>query len=134
MTGETNLSSLLKSMEPSLLDVQYVFVTFANAQYGDHANLEPIAMVQEVEGMTLVVPRDLADQHALKYQAVFCCITLKVHSSLEAVGLTAAVSSALAKRDISANVVAGYYHDHIFVPADVAQLALEALVELSSQS
>lgn len=134
MTGETNLSTLLKSMAPNLLDGHYVFVTFANAHYGDHANLEPIAMVQEDEGMTLVVPRDLADQHALKYQAVFCCITLNVHSSLDAVGLTAAVSSAFANQGISANVVAGYYHDHIFVPADVAQLALAALVELSAKS
>ena len=130
MTGETNLASLLKSMAPSLLAGEYVFVSFAHAQYGDHANLQPIAMVREVEGMTLVVPRDVADEHGLEYHAVFCCITLTVHSSLEAVGLTAAVSAQLAGRDISANVVAGYYHDHIFVPAHLAQRALVALTEL----
>jgi hypothetical protein len=130
MTGETNLSSLIQSMAPSLLDGEYVFISFANAQYGDHANLAPIAMVQEVEGMTLVVPRERADEHGLRYHAVFCCITLNVHSSLEAVGLTASVSGQLASRDISANVLAGYYHDHIFVPAHLAKQALDALSEL----
>lgn len=130
MTGETNLSTLLKSMAPSLLDGEYVFVCFTNAQYGDSANLDPIAMVQEAEGMTLIVPRERADQHAFTYQAVFCCVTLNVHSSLEAVGLTAVVSAALAKEGISANVMAGYYHDHIFVPKHLAQQALDVLSEL----
>jgi|SaaInl5LU_22_DNA_1037371.scaffolds.fasta_scaffold39677_2 hypothetical protein len=132
MAGETNLTSLLKSMAPSLLAGEYVFVSFANAQYGDHANLQPIAMVHEVEGVTLVVPRDVADEHGLAYHAVFCCITLTVHSSLEAVGLTAAVSAQLASRDISANVVAGYYHDHIFVPAAQAAQAMALLSSMAS--
>ena len=61
-------------------------------------------------------------------------ITLKVHSSLEAIGLTAAMSRALMEAGISANVVAAYYHDHIFVPAADAERAVEALRQLSAAS
>ena len=70
----------------------------------------------------------------LEYEQVFCCITLQVHSSLEAVGLTAVFSTRLAERGISANVVAGYYHDHIFVQSDYAETALDALRKLSQEA
>ena len=132
MTGETQLATLLRSLDPELAAPEVVFVSFADAQYGDYADLQPLAMVQEAEGMTLVVQKALADQFQLAYDGVFQCITLKVHSSLQAVGLTAAVSRQLAQRGISANVLAGYYHDHIFVPAHLADKALEALTELRS--
>ena len=58
-------------------------------------------------------------------------ITLDVHSSLEAVGLTAAVSAALAEENISCNVVAAYYHDHLFVPVADAERAMETLMRLT---
>lgn len=132
MTGETQLATLLRSLDPELAAPEVVFVSFTDAQYGDYADLQPLAMVQEAEGMTLVVQKALADQFQLAYDGVFQCITLKVHSSLQAVGLTAAVSRQLAQRGISANVLAGYYHDHIFVPAHLADKALEALTELRS--
>ena len=132
MTGETQLATLLRSLDPELAAPEVVFVSFTDAQYGDYADLQPLAMVQEAEGMTLVVQKALADQFQLAYDGVFRCITLKAHSSLQAVGLTAAVSRQLAQRGISANVLAGYYHDHIFVPAHLADKALEALTELRS--
>jgi hypothetical protein len=50
-----------------------------------------------------------------------------VHSSLEAVGLTAAVAGALTAAGISANVVAAFHHDHVFVPADRAEAAMAQL-------
>lgn len=132
MTGETQLATLLRSLDPELAATEVVFVSFADAQYGDYADLQPLAMVQEAEGMTLVVQKALADQFQLAYDGVFQCITLKVHSSLQAVGLTAAVSRQLAQRGISANVLAGYYHDHIFVPAQQADTALSALKAIES--
>lgn len=131
MTGEYNLSVLLASMAPTVTDTEYVFVSLPHGGYADCAHLQPFATVQEREGLTLVLTKKAADTHGVHYDSVFKCITLSVHSSLEAVGLTAAVSTALAKKGISANVMAGYYHDHIFVPTQLAQEALAALVEFS---
>ena len=131
MSGETDLEELLARMSPRLLDGEFVFLSFADAGYGDRAELEPVAAVREDEGLTLIVPRHLADAHGLVYESVFRAITLEVHSSLDAVGLTAAFSARLAERGISANVVAGFYHDHVYVQRDAAVSALEALEALS---
>jgi hypothetical protein len=127
VVGETNLSKLLASLAPHLIDGDFVFCTIQGATYGDFAELLPIASFREAEGLTLVVTKENADKADLRYEAIFKGITLNVHSSLEAVGLTAAVSSKLAARGVSANVIAAYYHDHIFVPADQAGAALSAL-------
>jgi hypothetical protein len=90
----------------------------------------PFATVREAEGLTVVLPREQADRANLPYDGEFARITLRVHSALDAVGLTAAISGALAARGISANVIAGLHHDHIFVPADRAQDAIDALAAL----
>lgn len=132
MSGETNLTKLLSSMSPRLLDDEYAFCTVKQAEYGDCKELLPIATFKEAEGLTLVVTKDHADQAELDYESVFRCITLSVHSSLEAVGLTAAVSAKLAEKGISANVIAAYYHDHIFVQSDKARLAMDALADFSA--
>lgn len=84
--------------------------------------------------MTLIVPQHEADAADLSYEGVYRAITLTVHSSLSAVGLTAAVASTLADHGISANVVAAYYHDHVFVPADGAEAAVSALKALQRRS
>lgn len=131
MPGETNLKKLLKTMSPVLHDDTYVFCCIGEARYGDYQELEPLASFREAEGLTLVVPKAHADEHGLSSEAVFSCITLTVHSSLDAVGLTAAVSAKLAAQGISANVVAAYYHDHIFVPSQQAEQAMAALSEFS---
>ncbi|MFT4815956.1 MAG: hypothetical protein ACI9JU_002786 [Pseudohongiellaceae bacterium] len=130
MAGEEDLDALLVLMQPSLLPGDYVFCTAANLKYGDFAELQPLASYQEEEGLTLVLAKQSADVAGLAYDAVFKCITLMVHSSLEAVGLTAAVSGKLAANGISANVIAAYHHDHVFVPKNKAQLALQLLTEL----
>jgi len=57
-----------------------------------------------------------------------------VHSSLEALGLTAAVSAALTEAHISCNVLAGFHHDHLLVPVADADRALEILHELAASS
>lgn len=131
MTGEHNLQTLLNTMSPELIDGEYVFCSFKDKTYGDHEALEPIGAFVENEGLTLIVPRGKADVQGVDYDSVFRCITLRVHSSLDAVGLTAALSAKLTEHGISANVVAGYYHDHIFVQCDAAQRALAALGELT---
>ena len=88
-------------------------------------------MVTEPEGRTLVLPRQRADELGLPYEFVAAWITLHVHSALDAVGLTAAFATALTAEGISANVVAGYFHDHLFVPEDRADDAMRALRRLS---
>jgi len=127
VAGELDLSRLLAGLSPNLRDGEYVFCTFAGGQYGEHGELSPLAAFQEDEGMTLVVPRAKAEAAGGYYDGVFRCITLEVQSSLDAVGLTAAVSQALASAGIPANVIAAYHHDHVFVPAPRADEALAAL-------
>ena len=90
--------------------------------------------MQEAEGLTLVLPRETADAHGLSYDYVAAWITLQVHSSLAAVGLTASFSAALAQAGISCNVVAGFHHDHLFVPSERAERALSTLRALAASS
>lgn len=90
-----------------------------------------IGQFREAEGVSLILAQEKADQLGLDYHFIAAWISLEVHSALEAVGLTAAVATALAQEQISCNVVAGFYHDHIFVPLVDQQRALQLLVELS---
>lgn len=131
MSGVTNLETLIKSMKPVLDLRRFVFVSRAQARYGDGLELSPIAAFEETEGLTLIVPKEHADLANENYEGIFRMISLAVHSSLEAVGLTAAVSQKLTEHGISANVVAAFYHDHVFVPESKAQDALDALKNLS---
>lgn len=130
MSGTQNLNELLATMQPELVDEAFVFCT-VTGRLDQYIALEPIATFIESEGLTLVLPKDKADEASLNYEGIFWQITLTVHSSLQAVGLTAAVSSKLASKGISANIIAAYYHDHIFVSSEQAEQALLALKELS---
>ncbi|USD62338.1 ACT domain-containing protein [Vibrio sp. SCSIO 43140] len=128
MSGITDLDELLASMEPRLVDGEFVFCT-CNGSLTEYIELDIMGSFKEQEGLTLILPLSQARQSDLEYEGVFRMITLNVHSSLEAVGLTAAVSNKLSERGISANVVAAYYHDHIFVQSTKADEALLALLE-----
>ncbi|MDP5031353.1 MAG: ACT domain-containing protein [Paraglaciecola sp.] len=131
MSGEKELKVLLTSMAPSLGVEEFVFCTVAHAQTVSSLGVSPKGLFEESEGTTLILQRSQAEAAQLHYSGIYRCITLNVHSSLEAVGLTAAVSKALADANISANVVAAYYHDHIFVPSEQAQEAISALNDLT---
>ncbi|BEI22856.1 ACT domain-containing protein [Vibrio fluvialis] len=132
MAGITELQVLLQSMQPELNDEEVVFCS-VNGDLQDYLELKPLAMFHEREGLTLVLSKVTAQTHGLAFDGSFQQITLNVHSSLEAVGLTAAVSAALTQQEISANVIAAYYHDHIFVPTQRANDALNALKALSNE-
>lgn len=127
------LHNLIKQLSPKLDPVSYVYCTVANAHYGELEKLKPIVSIAELEGLTLVVPLEQAKSENLDYYRVFRRITLEGHSSLEALGLTSVVTSLLAERGITTNVIAGFYHDHIFVPNDRTDEAMAALKELASQ-
>lgn len=131
MTGETDLKTILQSLSPVMLDDTYVFCTVVGARYGDYAETAPIASYQENEGLTLVLTQERADASGLSYEGLFRCISLQVHSSLESVGLTAVVAGKLAAYEISANIIAGYYHDHVFVPQAQASEAFGLLRDLN---
>lgn len=132
MSGITDLATLLASLRPVLARGEFVFVSRPLASYGDGVELNPIAAFVEKEGLTLVVQKDRADAVGEQYHGVFRLITLQVHSSLDAVGLTAAVAAAFSEQGISVNVVAAFYHDHLFVPASRAHDAMKVLAGLAS--
>lgn len=113
MSGEKDLEKLLKSMKPEHNAGKYVFCEIKSL---GNINLSEIEMLfREKEGITLILKKEIADKLNLKYSFIASWITLTVHSSLEAVGLTAAFSKALADNGISCNGIAAFYHDHIFV-------------------
>lgn len=127
--GETNLSVLLTTMQPTLQAGEYVFCSVAPgfSQTEPYAKLTPIGLFREAEGLTLILERTEAEAAALLYSAVFRMITLSVHSSLEAVGFLAAITGKLAEQGISVNPVSAYYHDHLFVPAARASQVMDLL-------
>tara|TARA_B110000046_G_scaffold178962_1_gene207489 strand:- start:2823 stop:3224 length:402 start_codon:yes stop_codon:yes gene_type:complete len=132
MFGETDIKTILRGLAPIRLDDAYVFCTVPGANYGDYAEAQPIASFGEKEGLTLILTQTHADRFGLLYEGLFSCISLQVHSSLESVGLTAIVAGKLAAHNISANIIAGYYHDHLFVPQANASEALTLLADLTN--
>jgi hypothetical protein len=125
MEGEKNLALLLKTMKPVLNEGRFVFCSTNDL---NSISLDKILFFfKENEGQTIVLRQEEADHLGLEYSYISSWITLKVHSSLEAIGLTAAFSNALSKEGISCNVVAAYFHDHIFVDQKDADKALEIL-------
>jgi len=89
-----------------------------------------IGLFRESEGVTVIAREEVALAHGWTILFRAAWITLTVHSDLHAVGLTAAVAGALADAGISCNVVAAANHDHLFVPAEMGEAALDALMRL----
>ncbi|HEV7250741.1 MAG TPA: ACT domain-containing protein [Shinella sp.] len=129
MSAVADLDVLLATMEPALVEGSFVYASVPAGALAAHLSRGPIGLFREEEGITLILPADSAE--GLAASPPMRMITLTVHSSLEAVGLTAAFATALTVDGISANVVAGYHHDHIFVPERDAERALETLRALS---
>jgi hypothetical protein len=128
VSREPALETLLRTMEPVLNPGIYVFAKATGDLPVDQAAV--IASIREPEGLSLILEESAASAAGLS--GVYRCawITLAVHSDLSAVGLTAAISSALRDAGISANVVVGLHHDHLFVPVHEAALAMAALQRL----
>jgi hypothetical protein len=125
MPGETDLTKLLGHMNPELNPGEYFFCVCESMAAA--IKREPVGMFQEREGVSAILPKDQVNEAGLRHSNGMAWITLNVHSSLEAVGLTAAISAALTGANISCNVVAGYYHDHLFVPVNEASRAMRVL-------
>jgi hypothetical protein len=131
MTGEKNLDKLLKKLKPTRKAGDYVFCTTKDLRQIKMSEI--IFFFREEEGLTVVLEKQVADRLHLHYTFVAAWITLTVHSSLEAVGLTAAFSKALTNENISCNVVAGYFHDHLFVDKKDAERTMIVLKRFSEE-
>ncbi|MCP1486506.1 hypothetical protein J3D48_002819 [Pseudomonas fluorescens] len=132
MAGETSLTTLLRSMSPQLNAGEYVFCTLPVGQLP--SGVQIIGSFREEEGLTVILERSDAEQAGFSFDYVAAWITLNVHSALEAVGLTAAFATALGKAGISCNVIAGYYHDHLFVGQADAERAMQVLRDLAANA
>ncbi|PSB12180.1 transporter [Pleurocapsa sp. CCALA 161] len=130
MSGETSLSKLLQCMQPILSPGEYVFSCLGD-QDNRYSQLNPLGQFRESEGITLILEREQADAANLSYSSIFSMITLSIHSSLEAVGFLAAITSKLAEHDISVNPISAYYHDHLFIPVARTSEAIMLLQEFS---
>lgn len=124
--GETDLQRLLAGLAPELAEHPRAIRSQAA---GASVPAEAIMLFREHEGVTTVVEVDESSDEPLWAQ-----ITLRIHSSLEAVGMMAAIAAALAVRDIPCNAVSAYYHDHLFVPWSRRDDAIAALQELSGET
>lgn len=128
----SDLPTLLARMRPSLAPGRYAFVAVPAGVVVDPATI--VASVREAEGLSVVVSEADARTSGLPVAFTAAWITLDVHSDLAAVGLTAAVSAALARAGIGCNVIAGVYHDHLFVPAALTTQAMEVLEALQDRA
>ena len=126
MTGETDLSKLMTSIQPVLHPGTFVFVTLKPGETCS-ASVTPIMTFREREGLTLIAPE--CEVHAAGLASAFPSrmITLDVNSSLFAIGFLAEIDARLAKAGIPVNIVSAYFHDHLFVPPDRAEEAMGIL-------
>jgi hypothetical protein len=123
VSGETDLAKMLASLDLERRPGSFVFTSGEHPGLREHA----VAMIEEAEGTTMVVPADLARAAGVPVEFEAAWLTLTVFSALDAVGLTAAFSGALAGAGIPCNVLAGYHHDHLLVPIDRVDDAITAL-------
>ena len=133
MTGETDLRKLLGSMSPELAPGVHVFVTLPPGSSVPDG-LDPVMIFREHEGATLILREEEARAAGLESAFRSRMITLNIHSSLEAVGFLAVITTRLADAGMGVNPVSGYFHDHLFVPAARADEAMSILQRLASES
>jgi hypothetical protein len=127
----SDLSELLRSLRPVQISGVFAFCTLPA---GASIPSSTISWFREAEGISIILPLNDAIAAGLNVEFEAAWITLTVHSDLAAVGLTAAVATALTKVGISCNMVAGCRHDHLFVPVERAAEALRVLQQLAEVS
>ena len=131
--GETELAALLRGMEPMLHPAEHGYGLLpldATMPPG----LTAFALIAEDEGTTVIATVSELQRHGIAHLDGWARIGLRVHSDLSAVGLTAAIATALTGAGISANVVAGYHHDHLFVQWPLRHDAMAVLARLAGKA
>lgn len=124
MSTQTNLATLLATLDVQQRPGEYVFASVADDRLG---GLDFEASLRESEGWSVVMHRARADHAGLAYDFIAAWLSLEVHSALTAVGLTAAVARVLAEAGIACNVLAGFHHDHLLVPHARAAEAMQRI-------
>lgn len=127
MTGERDLGRILAGFSVSRRPGSYVYVVDPPERFADDV-VE--AVVNEAEGVTFIVERSVAAAAGCDVQFEAAWLTVDVHTSLDGIGLTATMSAALLAEGIPCNVLAGFYHDHLLVPVEMADRAVAALERL----
>jgi uncharacterized protein len=130
----SSAQDMIGGMTPSRIPGAFVFVSIAETADAGALTDAAIASFREAEGLSLVVPFDVAQGQGLANLLPMVCITLNVYSSLEGVGLTAAVAQALAEEGIACNMIAAYHHDHVFVPVGDGDRAMVVLQRLQGSA
>ena len=125
---------MISGMTPKLRPGNFVFITTNDPAIVASHFSKAISLFREDEGVSLIIPVELAKKSMLNVDSPMRCITLNVFSSLEGVGLTAAVSTALGDNGIPCNMVAAFHHDHVFVPSEMCDRAMEILISLQKQA
>ena len=125
----SNTAAMIAGMEPRLHTQRWRFV-LVSPENAPQLLGAAIGTFREVEGVTAIVPSELADELGIEGPD-FARITLMVHSDLEGVGLTAAVAGALAAAGIACNMVAAFHHDHAFVPYAKGEAAMKTLQDIA---
>ncbi|MEL7543411.1 MAG: ACT domain-containing protein [Pseudomonadota bacterium] len=131
-SGETDLRKLLAGLTCARAPETYVFITTSIEV--DEAALAPIMRFVEDEGTTYIATLSAAEAQSLAYTFPCTRITLDVHSALEAVGFLAHIATRLAQAGMGVNPVAGYFHDHLFVPEDRADDAVRILEDVQREA
>jgi len=129
MTGENDIGFLLRKMKPKHVLGEYVFCSIDESD--EKLVQTPLLVFREDKGLTVVIPREEAESHQLKFESTWGLITLSVHSDLTAIGFLARITQHLAQAGVSVNVVSAYYHDHLFVPYPEVVRVVELLTSLS---
>jgi len=125
---------MISGMTPVLQPGDFVFVTSNDPELVASLFAKAISTFKEEQGMSMLVPVELAIKSGQVVDHPMRCITLNVFSSLQGVGLTAAVATALGTNDIPCNMVAAFHHDHVFVPSEKSDEALAVLISLQNQA
>ncbi|MEL6474930.1 MAG: ACT domain-containing protein [Pseudomonadota bacterium] len=120
---ERDLSTLLSTLTVTRKPGLWAYSSEVAAP-GDDA----IFAFKEEEGWTSVVEATIDTSADNRW----VWLILDVYSDLHAVGFLAAVAQALAEADVPCNAVAGFHHDHIFVPEAKAKAAVAALRALAT--
>ena len=130
MAGEMNLAKMLESLTVTVRPEPYVLITLPPDVDVPAMGNGVAAVIDEAEGPTIIATLSRAAHEEWPHDFVASWLTLDIHSALEAVGLTATFSRQLGRAGIPCNVIAGFYHDHILVPVDKTDAAVEVIEAL----